>query len=225
VSGSGSVNNISWRDTCITNNLSDEEIQYYRKQKQLLQQRNAGQNRIHTVLQDLETKMSVCKQKLLKINSSRSQSLIATVDCMIEYRKQLSDDFNHIQIPSQIELDDFTQKLSKLDEAVGKMQLQCEALEEAIHIDKLFTDLAVKASAYKQRVPIRSSNAQSLMNSIDSIIQEIAHLSDVFNSLETLSQESLHDFIQGIDRLDKVIDALKPNIEEARKSTHSGWWG
>src|SRR5579872_207777 len=124
---SSSINNISWSDECITNNLSDEEMCYYREQKQIMLQRT-GPGRIKILFKDLKKRIEFYKQRLSAINSPRSQSLIAKIDHINGNRKGLSDYFQGISRPSQRELNNFTQSLIQLNRVLGELQPQIEAL-------------------------------------------------------------------------------------------------
>lgn len=126
--GSTSVNNISRYDTCLTDNLSDEDIHYYREQKQITKQRKNGQAKVKNEFRDLAARMRVWRQKLVAVNSSSSQSLIVTIDSLVQQVKQLYGDFKSIQIPSQEEAGDFSQKISKINEAMDGIKAKVEEL-------------------------------------------------------------------------------------------------
>ncbi len=126
--GSTSVNNISRYDTCLTDNLSDEDIQYYREQKQITEQRKNGQAKVKSEFSNLAARIRVWRQKLVAVNSSSSQSLIVTIDGLVQQIKQLYGDFKSIQIPSQEEAGNFSLKISKINEAMDGIKAKVEEL-------------------------------------------------------------------------------------------------
>jgi len=115
------VNNISKDDNCITNNLSDEQIKLYREQQQIKDQRNNGKEQVKKLLKKLSIKISelaIQKKQLDTIQFSSTQSLIEAIDKVTQQSKRLSDSFSHIQIPSQEEINNYTQSINTLNQAI-----------------------------------------------------------------------------------------------------------
>jgi hypothetical protein len=223
---SDGVNNISKDDKCITDYLSEEQIGLHCKQQQERAQREAGQARVRRDLKHLALTTSTCKEMLLSINVSGAQflgrrSLLFIVNRITKSTEQLSHDFERIQIPSREELDNFNQKISKLNTAADMLRSKIEMLAKAVDANKLFESFAIKASEYRQKlVPVYSasprlytSNEHSLVLAIDQMAQRAKGLSDIFKNIQIPSQEELNAFTQEITQLSRSIEWLFPTIE------------
>lgn len=114
---SGSVNNISISDACITSNLSDEQVAMYRRQTELTQRREQERNQVKDLFKPLQEHiafLTTIKEMFGQRQTSEIKGFIARIEKVVTAYTHCYSEFSELEVPSVAELQTMTQLIVSL---------------------------------------------------------------------------------------------------------------